>query len=270
MSSKHINSLNIRPLPDFPSLSLGYHISVVCDRKLYVIGGVNAVYDDSDDTNSRINQQIPYSGSDSNTWRVRHQKAFPEHKMYNLLRHIYIYDCQHCSWSVNEISGHTNCFVKGIENSATLVHNQKLYVFGGWTGRTHSNRMLSLDLLTYDISEIAFKENSLIPTPRAGHTMNSINRHEFLVFGGQGDGVNKASEFPLKIAVESEKYEHDVYNAQLLLFDCDTLEWTLLQEFERERCISPSARAYHSCTRVKEKLFMFGGRNRESGNFFLI
>jgi len=75
MSSKHINSLNIRSLPDFPSLSLGYHISVVCDRKLYVIGGVNAVYDDSDDTNSRINQQIPYSGSDSNTRRFRSIKC---------------------------------------------------------------------------------------------------------------------------------------------------------------------------------------------------
>ena len=268
---KSIDSiLQTRQLPDFPSMSLGYHLSAVFDGNLYVLGGVSAVYDEVNDDN--ISQECRI---------VHRQKAFPEHKTYIPLHCVFVYKPQICSWSVHQIQSYTDCLVgddsdnpgsvnfdfRGIENSATVVHNQKLYVFGGWTGHAHSNSMWTFDLRTYEIVKITFEEGSMIPTPRAGHTMDLISQHEFLVFGGQGGGINKSNEFPLKSVVESEKYEMDVYNNQQLSFDCDTFKWTLLDESSREEHLSPCARAYHSCTRVKEKLYLFGGRNRESGEF---
>ena len=225
---------------NFPESSIGYHSSIICNEKLYVIGGVSAIY----------------AGDQK-------QKPFPQEKIYRSLRTIHYYDFQNGGWSCVESTGDSPPI--GNENFPIALWDGKLFLFGGWTGSSHINSMWSLDLVTFEWREILYPVDSMRPTPRAGHTMDLISQNSLLVFGGQGDKGSEANEFPLVLLNESEKYANNVYNNQSLIFDLITCKWKEICSEKHD--MRPEPRAYHSsCSSTDGRfLFLFGGRNRESG-----
>uniref|UniRef100_A0A7M5VGE2 Uncharacterized protein n=1 Tax=Clytia hemisphaerica TaxID=252671 RepID=A0A7M5VGE2_9CNID len=223
---------------NFPE-SLGYHSSVVYNQKLYVVGGVSAVYES------------------------QKQKVFPQEKTYRSFRKIHFFDFQNGRWSCEESNGVFPPM--GIENFSIALWEGKLFIFGGWTGSSHSNGMWSLDLANLEWREIAYPVDSIRPTPRAGHTLNLISQNSLLLFGGQGNRESEANEFSLNSLEESEKYSNDVYNNQSLIYDLITCKWREI--CSEKHAIRPPPRAYHSCCSSTDGrfLFLFGGRNCESG-----
>ena len=252
--------MNCQALPPLPLRSLGYHSNFVYENKYYVIGGVSAEYDKE----------------------KSHQKKFPQNKTYNSWKFLHVYDLNgnedivgsSSCWSRVETSGES--YPNRLENAAVVIRNDALFVFGGWAGNEHTNRMWCLDLVTLKWREILFNSLEMRPSPRAGHTMNLVNGGNTIVlFGGQGNSVTKTNEFSMKDIKQSVKYDHDIYNNQTLLYDFTSGSWTRAEKDDipnhalllRPRP-APSPRAYHSCTGVGENsLFLFGGRNSEIGNY---
>ena len=246
----------IQPIPLIHSL--GYHNNFVYKNKYYVIGGVSAEYD-----------------------KQGTQKKFPQSKTYNSWTFLHVYDLNDSNiigfsscWSRVKTSG-ISCPDR-LENTAIVVRNDTLVVFGGWTGNEHTNRMWSLDLVTFKWQEIFFDQPKMRPSPRAGHTMNLVNGgNSIILFGGQGDRVTKSNEFQMRDKKQSVKYDHDIYNNQTLLYDFISDSWTLQEDDMSRHTLSlrprtPSPRAYHSCTGVGDYLlFLFGGRNSEIGEHIL-
>ena len=246
--------------------SLGYHSNFVYNNKYYVIGGVRAEYVDNNDK----------EGEDI-------QKKFPQNKIYNSWKELYVYDLKNndlgsTCWSRFETSG-ISC-PNRLENTAIVVRNDTLVVFGGWNGTEHTNQMWSLDLVSFKWRKIMLNSSQQMrPTPRAGHSMNLVNGDKTIVlFGGQGDRISKTNEFPMDSIKESVKYDHDIYNNQTLFYDFDSVTWrqedrVLIKANGSDNALSrraPLPRAYHSCTGVDSVkggniLFLFGGRNSEYG-----
>lgn len=73
-----------------------------------------------------------------------------------------------------------------------VLHNEDIYIFGGWTYLGLTNILLRGSLVNYiqDSSIIQFRQkiqNSDMPSPRSHHTMVPVGK-KFYIFGGENKG----------------------------------------------------------------------------------
>lgn len=216
----------------------GYHTTVVRGKKLYLFGGVIPVFDEN------------------NT-----QKEFPKHKRYTSCTEVAIYDVDSKEWVTLTTAGIAATMV---ENAACCLRGDNVFMFGGWDGRTHSNKMLMFNFETLSWREIPSSNESFFPTPRAGHSMTPISDGNFFLFGGQGPSSTKPEEFEIKEFVQSNKYSHDLFNNQTFIYHPEFASWRLLTSSNTP----PSPRAYHTCVAVCEMVYLYGGRNCTTSESF--
>ena len=222
----------------------GYHSAVLYLNKMYVIGGVIHKYKNSGEP-----------------------LQFPSNKQYCSNSTILEYDIYLQTWNTCQVKGSPP---GSLENTTVVLHENVIYLFGGWSGKQHLNCIYGLNLSTMNWSEI--EVDGKIPTPRAGHTMNRLDEGRFFVFGGQGRKKLFENEFDLKSFVCSEKYLNDVYNNQSFVFNLKELKWRSIETLQEssvalKACVTPSPRAYHACTVTNGAVYLYGGRNTESGIF---
>lgn len=136
----------------------GYHVATFYQQKLYVIGGVTPVLNEAGE-----------------------QREFPANKEYASCMTVNVYDAHTKEWNYLKTTG---VEVSALENSSSCCYDDKIYIFGGWTGHTHSNEILVLNLTSLLWKKVS--SVTMTPSPRAGCSMNVTSERQFLLFGGQG------------------------------------------------------------------------------------
>lgn len=113
----------------------------------------------------------------------------------------------------------------------------KLFLFGGWNGRTALDTLECYDLSKEEWSVLNTRGDK--PTPRNNHASCSYN--DYIYIHGGHDGDNWLSDF--------------------YILDTKNLKWKrIITEY-----ISPRARACHTLSRIGRKIYLYGGYDgRES------
>jgi len=121
-------------------------------------------------------------------------------------------------------------------HSAVLTSdNNKIIVFGGYSGAKKTNKIYEFDISTATWKELA-AQAKIKPAPRANHCAAMIGSNMF-IFGGSGE--------------ESDN------KADLWKFNIATAEWTEI--VKKEGAEWPQARAGHSAVVQDDKILIFGG-----------
>eukprot|EP01112_Ceratiomyxa_fruticulosa_P007534 TRINITY_DN195_c1_g1_i1.p1 TRINITY_DN195_c1_g1~~TRINITY_DN195_c1_g1_i1.p1 ORF type:complete len:897 (+),score=204.07 TRINITY_DN195_c1_g1_i1:314-3004(+) len=183
----------------------GGHSTCVVGKKLFVFGG------------------SAYSSKGSSSGGTK------ESPLTIVKSDLHVLDLPTLTWSVPT--------VQGIPPSARYAHtatliSTKIFVFGGFNGRTYLEDLVVLDVLT--MTWYAPPVKGTPPSPRYAHTATQVGQKLF-VFGGCGE--NRCF-------------------SELYVLDTATMTW-----FQPNATGTvPPARAYHTTTLIGRKLFVFGGR----------
>eukprot|EP01113_Clastostelium_recurvatum_P027081 TRINITY_DN3261_c0_g1_i1.p1 TRINITY_DN3261_c0_g1~~TRINITY_DN3261_c0_g1_i1.p1 ORF type:complete len:845 (-),score=249.62 TRINITY_DN3261_c0_g1_i1:56-2590(-) len=142
---------------------------------------------------------------------------------------LHVLDLPTLTWSVPSIQGVGP--LARYAHTATLV-GTKMYVFGGFNGRTYLEDIAVLDVMA--MAWFSPQVKGTPPSPRYAHSSTQVGAKIF-VFGGCGE--NRCF-------------------SELFVLDTASLSW-----FQPNATGSvPPARAYHSTALIGRKLFVFGGR----------
>ena len=137
------------------------------------------------------------------------------------------------------------------------LYNKKMYVFGGWNGKTYFN-----DVIIYDLEKSAWNKLDTAgqpPVPRQGHA-SCVVGHNLIIQGG--------------FYFDDEKYKKSKNNYGTFLRSCYLNDIKLLDLKEntwvqlRTNGQPPLPRFGHTLSFVNNQLIIFGGWSINSGRKF--
>ena len=154
---------------------------------------------------------------------------------------LWRFDCQGLKWNTATVEGSTP--EPRAYHTAVIV-GQRLFIFGGWNGDAFINDLSILEAHG-DAEDCRFAWKSatatgVAPGPRAYHTAATLDSR-LIIFGGWG-----AQDFCADVAV-------------LRVADSGQPAWETLSTSGQ----GPKARAAHSCTRIGDLLYVFGGESSD-------
>ena len=156
---------------------------------------------------------------------------------------LWRYNYENLEWRAVDVEGHEP------EPRAyhTAVHvGQRLFIFGGWKGDEFINDLSVLETGSEEGGDVTFrwthdvKAIGVPPGPRAYHTAVEID-NKVVVFGGWG-----AQDFCADVSV-------------LSVVEGKQPAWETLSSAGE----TPKARAAHTCTRIGDLLYVFGGESSD-------
>ncbi|GAB1601315.1 kelch domain-containing protein 2-like [Argonauta hians] len=133
-----------------------------------------------------------------------------------------------------------------------------LYIHGGHTKQGNTNSIYRLNIKKMEWKKLLSNYEGLLPSPRDKHS-SWVYKNNLFCFGGHGPDISD-------YLWDSGEYVEDVssemsyprgWNNQLLIFDCESHQWS------NPKCTGevPSPRAAHASTRIGDKTYVFGGRH---------
>ncbi|XP_060573402.1 kelch domain-containing protein 2-like [Ruditapes philippinarum] len=147
----------------------------------------------------------------------------------------------------------------GTSGASGLLIASKMYIFGGHTKNGDTNELYCLDLQQLTWKHI-IPESELLPSPRDKFTAWSYN-NKLYYFGGFGENINSGTylyENGQFVKNTGSRYLKDnQWNNQLLVYDLESNRWSnpMLQG------PVPVPRAAHTAVRLKNVVYLFGGRH---------
>jgi len=180
------------------------HTAVIHNKKLYVYGGHNTEVD---------SQRFSEVKNDLFTFDLA-KKTWEKHNVRNLPAKT-----EHC----------------------TVIHKDKLWMFGGYSGHTFSNSVYMLNLSTNTQCSL-MKVEGEVPTGRSAH-VGTIFEDKLYIFGGW-DGI--------------------VQNNDFYCMDFGSMTWKKMQSPEL-----PHARCSHTVAVSEERksMYIFGGYGGKTRNY---
>ncbi|XP_053402177.1 kelch domain-containing protein 2-like isoform X3 [Mercenaria mercenaria] len=173
---------------------------------------------------------------------------------------IYHTDLDVGYWTQHETGGEVP---PGTSGASAILLAGKMYIFGGHTEDGNTNTLYCLDLqkLTW---KCLIPDSELLPSPRDKFAAWSYN-NKLYYFGGfgvnirTGDYLNENGKFvPDTRFTNMMPQDRDrEWNNQLLVYDIDTNKWS------NPKCQGqvPLPRAAHTAVRLKNLVYIFGGRH---------
>ena len=137
------------------------------------------------------------------------------------------------------------------------LYNKKMYIFGGWNGKTYFN-----DVVTFDLEKMAWNKLDTIgpsPVARQGHA-SCVVGHNLIIQGGFTFDESKYK----KSYGNYGTYLKECYLNDIKLLDLKDNAWVQL----RTNGAPPTARFGHTLSFVNNQLIIFGGWSCNSGRRF--
>ena len=137
------------------------------------------------------------------------------------------------------------------------LYNKKMYIFGGWNGKTYFN-----DVVTFDLEKMAWSKletGGPSPIPRQGHA-SCVVGHNLIIQGG--------------FSFDEEKYKKNFNNYGTFLKSCYLNDIKLLDMKDntwvqlKTNGQPPQPRFGHTLSFVNNQLIIFGGWSCNSGRKF--
>jgi Rab9 effector protein with kelch motifs len=201
--------------------------------------------------------------------------------------HLYVYSTRRHCWQCLIVSDDDDKSLPCPRRAhSAVVYNDKMYIFGGGTGRQALNDLWSMCLSKSNPQWTKVEPEGRIPEPRAYHSATVV-RDTMIVFGGQNGEIcsqnvyiyNFTTNHFNKVFIDDEiphprRMAHTV-NAvanklwvfggsdistcysELWVFDLAEKRWEL------QKCAGtvPNPRGYHCAVYYDSRMFVFGGMN---------
>jgi len=231
-----------KKLMDFP-IKITEHNAFVYKDYMYIMGGlVRSALTTYSSTLYRVNLQhpekletvsaAPYMGSSTQSSVVYKDKLYVfagcHGKTQTYFNHIFEYDFIQTTWTaVNSTEKpSTRCY------HVAVVHEDNMYVFGGYTGEVYLNDMWKFNFKTYQWTDIT-KKCINVPPPRSRAAAIVSDNEMYLVSGWYRQG----------------------YYVDTWVFNFGTLTWTQISD-PKYKALDVSQ---HSITKIGDYFYVFGG-----------
>ncbi|XP_063596930.1 kelch domain-containing protein 2-like isoform X5 [Penaeus indicus] len=212
------------------------HVMISYDKRLFVWGGY-----------MELAHTHPYT-------LTTHSKC-----MYHSAIDVWIYEPLLDVWKRKLSRGD---IPQQLSGSCAAVHNDHMYLFGGWTNNENDevenscNNLWRLHLPTLTWEMLHPEGTSPYSCDKAACW---VYKNRFYVFGGFGPPREFEVMPKIKVQFVRDNIFHRGWIDQLVYYDIDTNQWV----WPDTTGPKPTPRAAHSADVTGDKVYIFGGRYRE-------
>lgn len=212
------------------------HVMISYDKRLFVWGGY-----------MELAHTHPYT-------LTTHSKC-----MYHSAIDVWIYEPLLDVWKRKLSRGD---IPQQLSGSCAAVHNDHMYLFGGWTNNENDevenscNNLWRLHLPTLTWEMLHPEGTSPYSCDKAACW---VYKNRFYVFGGFGPPREFEVMPKMKVQFVRDNIFHRGWIDQLVYYDIDTNQWV----WPDTTGPKPTPRAAHSADVTGDKVYIFGGRYRE-------